>query len=317
MKSGKILITGGAGFIGSHLTEYLLQRGFQVVVLDNLSMGNKLLFRDADKVELIEGDVRDLSTVVRASEGCSRIVHLAAIVGVDEVIKKAFDMVETETIGTFNVVTAAKKHKVKKLLYASSSAVYHKLYSDFSKETDQLGLVNTYAVAKRLNEKYLEALSTDFNISTNAMRFFNVYGGRQDERMVVPRFFKQAMTNTSIEIFGSGRQTRDFTYIDDVVQAMTILLFRNNLSGVFNISRGVETNIFELATAVKSITSSKSEIIRLQFPSNRTSFKVDRRIGSAQKLYRFTNYKPNTCLEEGIKQYHKYLLSKQQTAGLA
>ena len=209
MELEKILIIGGTGFIGSHLAEYLVQNNFEVVVLDNLSMGNKLVFKGADKINLIIGDVRDLETVLRASQGCSRIVHLAAIVGVEVVMENAFDLVETETIGTYNVVHAAKKNNVKKLLYASSSAVYHKLYSNFSRETDRLGLHNTYAVAKHLNEKYLQALTDEFGIQTNSMRFFNVYGGRQDTRMVIPRFFKQAMTNKPIEIFGNGHQTRD------------------------------------------------------------------------------------------------------------
>jgi len=317
MSLGKILVTGGAGFIGSHLTEQLILAGHQVVVLDNLSMGNKLVFKGSEKVEFIKGDVRDQQTVLQASQGCSRIVHLAAIVGVDEVIHRAFEMVETETIGTYNVVHAARQNGVQKLLYASSSAVYHKIYSSFSIETDSLGLVNTYAVAKRLNEKYLEALSNDHGISTNSMRFFNVYGGRQDERMVIPRFFRQAMSNRPIEIFGNGLQTRDFTYIDDVIHGITTLLFQDQLSGIFNISRGVETTIGELASLIKVTTGSDSEISRLKFPANRATFKVNRRVGSAEKLARLAGYKPSTCLENGLSDYFKYLVSAQQTASRA
>jgi len=311
MSLGKILITGGAGFIGSHLAENLMLEGAEIVVLDNLSMGNKMSFPNSDNISFIKGDVRDLSTVLAASKGCDRIVHLAAIVGVEKVIEQAFDMVEVETIGTFNIAHAAIQNNIKKVLYSSSSAVYHKVYSELSKETDPLGLINTYAVAKRLNEKYLEALTKEHGISTNSMRFFNVYGGRQDERMVVPRFFNQAMSNKPIEIFGKGSQTRDFTYIDDVIVGIKALLFNDSVSGVFNISRGVETTIADLAILIKETTNSDSEIRLLDFPKSRVSFKVDRRIGSAEKLLEFTGYKPHTFLNDGLEKYFETLAQVQ------
>lgn len=303
MTSDKILITGGAGFIGSHLVEKLVTKGHEVIVLDNLSARSKLRAHVQKKIQFIEGDVRDFKLVGQATKGCKMIVHLAAVVGVDEVIKRCVEMTETETIGTHNIVNAALQHNVKKIIYASSSAVYEKIVNGFSREEDNLGLVNTYAIAKRLNEKYLEALAQEENISTNALRFFNVYGDRQDTRMVIPRFFEQALRGQSMEIFGTGQQTRDFTHIDDVVQGIIALLSKQSLNGVFNIARGVETTILELAREIKKITKSNSVLEQQAFPMDRLTFKVNRRVGSTEKLFRYTGVQPSIRLNEGLKRY--------------
>jgi len=202
MSFKKVLVTGGAGFIGSHLTTTLLSLGWNVSVLDNFSAVNKLSDYTISKIDLIEGDVRHAELVNRAAEGCSVIVHLAAVVGVDEVIKRNMEMVETETIGTYNVIKAAIDNNIEKIIYASSSAVYAEVEGVASKETDLPGPVSTYAVAKRLNEKYLESVTQKHGIATNSLRFFNVYGKGQDARMVLPRFFENAMLDQPIRVFG-------------------------------------------------------------------------------------------------------------------
>ncbi len=307
MSLNRILITGGAGFIGSHLAIKYSQLGYQVVVLDNFLKGNKLENSFEPNIQLLEGDVRNKSTVMHAAKGCQTIIHLAAVVGVDEVINDPLDTVETETIGTANVVSAAIHHQVKKIIYTSSSAVYHKLQSDFNRETDELSLVNTYAIAKRLNEKYLEALPKKHGISTNCIRLFNVYGTHQDVRMVIPRFLDQALKGERIEVFGCGNQTRDFTHVSDVAEVVYLLSKQKDLNGIFNIARGIETTIFDLAKEIKKAANSSSIIQLLDFPENRLSYKVDRRVGSSDKLFEAIGFKPEIFLSDGLNDLCKQL----------
>lgn len=296
----KVLVTGGAGFIGSHLVDSLLAHDYQVVVLDNCSAGNKICSKSLQKIQFYQGDVRDFKVVLQAVKECEAVVHLAAVVGVDQVIHRQTETIETETIGTQNIIKAAKENLVKKIIYSSSSAVYGKVNGRFNSETAPLSLVSAYAVAKRLNEQYLNSLTLENGISTNSLRFFNVYGGRQDDRMVIPRFFKQAINNEPIEVFGDGLQTRDFTHIDEVVKAITILLPKNNINGIFNIAREEEITIQQLAKMVKAVTNSKSKILNLDFPSDRLSFRVDRRVGCAEKLFKHIGFKPSISLRDGL-----------------
>lgn len=300
MERTKILITGGAGFIGSHVVCKMLKAGYSINILDNFSTGKKSNIPIHERVTLFEGDIRDPLVVDMAARGCLVIVHLAAIVGVEEVIAQPLETVEVETVGTHNIVQAARKNGIKKILYASSSAVYKAVENNSSRESDELGLVSTYAIAKRLNERYLLALTKTDNISVNCLRFFNIYGERQDTRMVIPRFFEQAISGRPIEIFGCGNQTRDFTFVEDVTEAIHRLIQRPKLNGTFNLSRGQETTIKELAELIKKITNSKSEIICLEHPSERETFKVKRRIGNNDKLFAATSFRPSTQLIEGL-----------------
>jgi len=302
MEKRKILITGGAGFIGSHIVCKMLKAGYSVHILDNFSTGKRTNIPINENITLFEGDTRDPLMVNKAVRGCSVIVHLAAIVGVDEVIAQPLHTVEVESIGTYHIVQAAKAYGVKKILYASSSAVYKPVENDQgSIESDDLGLVSTYAIAKRLNERYLSALTKTDQISVNCLRFFNIYGERQDTRMVIPRFFDQAINHQPIEIFGDGYQTRDFTSVNDVSEAIYRLIQRPTLSGTFNISRGQETTIAELATLIKKVTNSRSEIVTLRHPSARETFRVNRRIGNNNKLFAATGFRPEIRLLDGLK----------------
>ncbi len=312
MEKRKILVTGGAGFIGSHVVCRMLRAGYHVNILDNFSTGKKRNIPSHERVTLYEGDIRDPSIVNMATQGCTTIVHLAAIVGVEEVIAQPLKTVEVETIGTHNIVNAARKYGVKKILYASSSAVYKAVETNSSRETDDLGLVSNYAIAKRLNERYLSALIKTDNISVNCLRFFNIYGERQDERMVIPRFFQQAINNQPIEVFGSGNQTRDFTSVNDVREAIYRLIQRPNLNGTFNISRGQETTIADLAKLVRSVTRSKSEIVMLGHPTERETFRVNRRIGNNDKLFAAIDFRPSIQLVDGLRE----CFEKEQEARL-
>lgn len=297
----KVLITGGAGFIGSNLAKRLVKEGHSVVVMDSLLRGNKLDKETYSKIEFIKGDVRDLDLVIKASKNCDIIFHFAAVLGVDIVADNPVETMDVEVIGTRNVVEAAFINNVKKIMYASTSGIYgHSAIENALTEEVLVDPRTSYAMAKRYNEIYLASHHEEKGLNVISLRFFNVYGGNQDNRMVVPRFFEQASANEEITVFGSGNQTRDFTYIDDTVEACVKLMDINGCH-IINIANEAEWSITDLAQQIKEITHSKSEVIYLEAPKKRYDYEVERRVGSSDKLYNLTHYKPQTSLPEGLK----------------
>lgn len=306
----KILITGGAGFIGSNLAKRLVNDGHTVVVLDSLLRGNKLDKDTFSKVHFIKGDVRDQSLVVEASKGCDIIFHFAAVLGVDIVADNPVETMDVEVIGTRNVVEAATINNVKKIMYASTSGIYgHSAIENALTEEVLVDPRTSYAMAKRYNEIYLASHHEEKGLNVISLRFFNVYGSNQDTRMVVPRFFEQALNNESITVFGTGQQTRDFTYIDDTVEACVRLMDINGCH-IINIANEAEWCISDLAILIKDLTQSNSEIINLEAPKKRYDYEVERRVGSSYKLMSLTQFKPQTTLPEGLKQIFKENYSK-------
>ena len=193
----KVAVTGGAGFIGSHLVDKLINNNYDVVVIDNLLRGNKLI--NTKKVNFINCDIKDYNSVVEHTKNCDMIFHFAAFLGVDQVAENPLETMETETIGTFNVIQASIKNNVKKIIYASTSGVYGQVDIEHAvNENFRVSPSSSYAIAKRYNEIYLKSVFKMYNISTFSLRFFNIYGPRQDNRMVIPRFFEQAMNNKDI-----------------------------------------------------------------------------------------------------------------------
>jgi len=302
LKNKKILITGGAGFIGSHLVEQLAEADNEVVVLDNLLRGNKIPSETFKKIEFHKEDVCDFDAVLKASKGCDLIFHLAAILGVDIVADNPMETMETEVIGTQNVVKAALQNNVSKIVYASTSGVYG--HNAIEKSVTEEILVDprtSYAMAKRYNEIYLASLFEEKGVNCICLRFFNVYGPRQDNRMVVPRFIEQALAGDPLTVYGSGMQTRDFTFIDDTVHATIELAEKVDGFEIFNVANEKEMDILALANKLKEITSSDSEITLINAPSKRYDYEVGRRFGSSEKLNKFINYKPDTNLDDGLR----------------
>lgn len=300
--SKKVLVTGGAGFIGSHLVSALLREGYEVVVIDKLLHGNKIPEYDQKYVNLINEDVRNANIIDELSIGCDYIFHFAAVLGVDVVAENPIETMETETIGMKNVADASVKHNVSKIIYASTSGVYgHSAIEKSVSEEIQLDPRTSYSIAKRFNEIYLAALHEERKINTLSLRFFNVYGKGQDERMVIPRFIKRARENREITVYGNGLQTRDFTFVEDTIKSILLLTEKVEGTEVFNIANEKEVTILELAEIIKIATGSFSEISLIDAPAKRYDFEVERRIGCSEKLFKAIGYRPETPLLEGLQ----------------
>jgi UDP-glucose 4-epimerase len=302
----KILITGGAGFIGSHLVAYLADQGNEVTVLDNLLRGNKIEAKYFNQITFVEGDVKNEKLVEELSKGCDQIYHLAAILGVDIVADFPMETMETEVIGTRNVVNAALKNNVKKVIYASTSGVYG--HTAIERSVDEEIMIDprtSYAMAKRYNEIYLKAVYEEIGLESLSLRFFNVYGSRQDQRMVIPRFFEQALKNDPITVFGNGKQTRDFTSVEETIKSMVQLAEKSTGAEIFNIANETEMTILELAHFIKEITNSKAEVKLVSSPQKRYDYEVERRVGSSDKLYKLTGFKPATDIKIGLKNLYE------------
>lgn len=304
----KILITGGAGFIGSNLTKRLVNDGHQVVVLDSLLRGNKLDKDTFSKIDFIKGDVRDAELVKQAAKGCDLIFHFAAVLGVDIVADNPVETMDVEVIGTRNVVMAAELNGINRILYASTSGIYgHSAIEDVALNEDVLVDPRTsYAMAKRYNEIYLASHHEEKGLNAISLRFFNVYGHNQDTRMVVPLFFEQAMNGQELTVFGSGKQTRDFTYIDDTVEACVRLM---NIKGshIVNIANEKEWCIDDLAHLIIETTQSSSNIKFIEAPKKRYDYEVERRVGSSDKLMQLTGFKPRVELRDGLEMIYQTL----------
>jgi UDP-glucose 4-epimerase len=304
----KILITGGAGFIGSNLTKRLVNDGNEVVVLDSLLRGNKIDKETFAKITFIKGDVRDAELVNQACKGCDLIFHFAAVLGVDIVADNPVETMDVEVIGTRNVVMAAEANGINRILYASTSGIYgHSAIEDVALNEEVLVDPRTsYAMAKRYNEIYLASHHEEKGLNAISLRFFNVYGHNQDTRMVVPLFFEQAMNGSELTVFGSGKQTRDFTYIDDTVEACVRLM---NIKGshIVNIANEKEWCIDDLAKLIIETTNSNSPIKFIEAPKKRYDYEVERRVGSSDKLLKLTGFKPLVELKDGLEMIYQTL----------
>ena len=297
----KILVTGGAGFIGSHLVKRLVEEGNKVIVLDILLRGNKIDREIFKSIEFVKGDVRDKELVDKLVKGCDLVYHFAAVLGVDVVADNPVETMDTEVIGMQNITESALSHDVEKVIYASTSGIYgHSAMQQSVTETVQVDPRTSYAIAKRYNEIYLAAHHEEKGLNAISLRFFNVYGPNQDSRMVIPRFFEQALENQDITVFGDGLQTRDFTYIDDTITACVKLAEKVNGVEIFNVANENEMTIDQLAKEIKRVTSSESNIQYVQAPKKRYDYEVERRFGSSEKLFSAIGYKPNTDLNTGL-----------------
>ena len=256
----KYIVTGGAGFIGSHIVEELVQRNNEVVILDNLSSGKKeniLPFLKNKVVTLVQGTITDLPLLKKTFEGADGIFHEAAIASVPRSVKDPAETNDVNLTGTLNVLIAARDAGVEKLILASSAAVYGDNPVLPKHESMIPDLLSPYAVTKLAGEHYCSVFSRLYGVRCTALRYFNVFGPRQDTASpysgVITIFVSNSLGHRPIVIYGDGRQTRDFVYVKDVVQANLRAMERGK-EGVFNVACGTQINLLELKDMIAEIT---------------------------------------------------------------
>lgn len=307
----KALVTGGAGFIGSHLTERLLKDGHNVAVIDNLSTGslnNIESFKGHSGFEFVSGDIRDAELIGPMVEHCDVIFHLAAAVGVRLIAEDPVHTIETNIGGTEIVLDIANKFG-RKILIASSSEVYGKSESVPFCEEDDIVLGSTsmprwaYACSKAIDEFLGLAFYQQYGLGVVIGRFFNTIGPRQTGQygMVVPRFVQMALKDEPIQIYGSGKQTRCFCYVADVVEAIVELMNSDHAAGkVYNIGSTEEISIEELADKIIEMTGSKSQkqFVPYEIAYGRPIEDMMRRVPSLERIKETTGWESGTSLDE-------------------
>jgi UDP-glucose 4-epimerase len=294
----KILITGGSGFIGSHIVEHYQDKAEEIRVLDNLRTGYRHNL-DGLRHTFLEGSVTDRELVRKAVEGVDYIFHLAALVSVPESMAKPGECVDINVHGLLNVLEEASAAGVKKLVFASSAAIYGDNPTVPKLETMIPEPKSPYAITKLDGEYYLGMFEREGLLETAAIRFFNVFGPRQDPKgayaAAVPIFIEKAVRNEDITVFGDGGQTRDFIYVKDIVGALSFAVETPGVTGVFNAGYGGQITINDLASGLISAAGSSSKVLH----AAERAGDVRHSRASADKL-RAAGWSPRHTLEEGL-----------------
>jgi UDP-glucose 4-epimerase len=314
----RVFITGGAGFIGSHLCDVLVARGDEVSILDNLSTGSKGNIAHLEgKIKVSQGDIRDQALVESLVANSELVLHMAAALGVDNILENPIESISTNFYGSEVVLNAALKYD-KRILIASTSEIYGKNTKQPLSETDDrvIGTPQklrwTYSDAKALEEAMAHALFLSKNLKVTTVRLFNTVGPRQTGKygMVVPRFVKAALENKPINIFGDGLQSRVFCHVIDSVRAVLALASNQKMIGeVFNIGGVGEISILNLAKLIIERTGSKSDVIFMSYDDAYAVGYEDmaRRVPDITKLTSFTGWVPKldikTIIDDTIKSY--------------
>jgi nucleoside-diphosphate-sugar epimerase len=309
-----VLVTGGAGFIGSHLVDALLERGARVRVLDNFATGKpENLAHCVDRIELVEGDIRDLETCRRACEGVRFVFHQAALGSVPRSMKDPATTIAVNVGGTANIFAAARDAKVSRVVYASSSSVYGDSENLPKREGEEGRPLSPYALSKVMNEQLADIFTRCFGMEFIGLRYFNVYGPRQDPdgpyAAVIPRFFAAYLEGKAPVIYGDGGQARDFTFVDDAVCA-NLLAAKAPVAacgGAYNAGGGHSTSVTCLAGLIRDTVGGGLEPVH-QPPrpgDARASLADVSRAGNAFK------YSPNVTLDEGLKRAVSFYASRR------
>ena len=309
-----ILITGGAGFIGSNLCEYFLSNGYQVVCLDNFATGhhhNLINCVQNEKFKLLEGDIRDLATCQKAVIGVDYVLHQAALGSVPRSINDPITTNEVNVSGFLNMLVASRDAKIKRFIYAASSSTYGDSEA-LPKVEDKIGKpLSPYAITKYVNELYAEIFSKTYGLETIGLRYFNVFGRKQDPNgayaAVIPKFVMQLMQHESPVINGDGNYSRDFTYIDNVIQMNELAMLTDNaaaLNTVFNTAFGDRNTLNDLVHYLKKYLSefdSKINEVPIIHGANRLG-DIPHSLASIEKAKKLLNYNPKFSMQEGLKE---------------
>jgi UDP-glucose 4-epimerase len=305
----RALVTGGAGFIGSHIAHRLIETGHQVVVLDNFFSGHRSnLAAIEGRIRLVEGDVRDAATVEKCADGCDVVFHEAAIVSVPLSVERPQESHDVNIQGTLNVLQAARKAKVRRVVFASSAAIYGEEPTLPKVETMRAEPMSPYGVEKIAGEHYLATWSKLFGIESVALRYFNVFGPRQDPRSaysgVISIFVDRIVAGRPITFYGDGTQCRDFVYVEDVVQANLLAATRAGVSGrVYNVARGRRTTLSELASLVEAAAG---RTVERSFSPPRAG-DIKESVADISRARAELGYAPAVEVDEGLRRLVHYV----------
>ena len=293
----KSIITGGAGFIGSHLCVRLVDEGHEVTILDNFSLGKKNNLRKIkNKITIVKRDIRNLNSINNLFRGMKNVFHLAALADIVPSIENPDDYYSTNVTGTYNVLKASINNKVKRFIYSASSSCYG-IPNEFpTKETSEISPQYPYALTKRLGEELVIHFANIYNLNATSLRLFNVYGPRArtsgNYGAVFGVFLAQKIARKPFTIVGDGKQTRDFTFVSDVIEAMVGVSNKKNLRGnIFNVGSGKTISINKIA---KLLGGNKKRIPKR--PSE-----PDITFADISKITRKTGWKPKISIKDGIK----------------
>ena len=299
----KAVVTGGAGFIGSNLAEELARQGYQVIILDDFSTGRMENIKElveTKRVQFVRGSVTDLVLLQKLFQNVDYIFHQAAIPSVPRSIENPLASHEANITGTLNVLIAARDNDIRKVVYASSSSVYGDTPTLPKKEDMPPNPQSPYAVTKLAGEYYCQVFQEVYGLPTACLRYFNVYGSRQDPNSqyaaVIPRFIKRVSERNPPIIFGDGEQTRDFTFIRDAVEA-NILAAESDASGIFNIGKGERTSINKLAEFIIRLIGDSVKPVHEEPRSG----DIRHSLADISKAREF-NYNPKNNLERGLRE---------------
>lgn len=309
-QSKKVLVTGGAGFVGSNLVNALVREGARVTVLDDLFTGSKDNIAVLNDIEFIEGSVTDYDLVDRLVKDADLVFNLAVRNIIVSTVSPLLDF-QVNTGGTFNVLQAARIHGVERVIYTSSASVYGNPRYLPINEDDRLSTLNPYAASKMSGEHYCSAFYESYGVPVTMLRYSNVYGINQSPTNpycgVVSKFFDRVMEGYAPYIHGDGEQTRDFTYVSDAVEATLLAALSPKAEGeIFNVASGKETSVNELAHHIATLAGAS---IGPVYVDKRDIDNIRRRVLNIEKIRRVLRWSPTTNLKNGLGKTYEWLCS--------
>ncbi len=309
MSKTKVVVTGGAGFIGSHIVEYWNNEGAEVHVIDNLRSGFLSNVNIFPKVIFHQESITEREIVFNVMKNVDYVFHLAALVSVPESFEKPHECFKINVDGLLNVLEAAKEYQAKKIVFSSSAAIY----GDNSQSPQTIDMKpqpkSPYGITKLDGEYYLNMYNEMYKLGAVSLRYFNVFGPRQDPASqyaaAIPIFVQRALKNLPITIYGDGEQTRDFIFVKDAVQANILAATNTAVNGIFNVAGGKAISINEIVNVVLDETKSSSKIV---YEKERTG-DIKHTLASIKETEEKLDFKPNVNLMDGLRETIKYFIS--------
>lgn len=303
-----VLVTGGTGFIGSHLVDALLARGDHVRVFDNLSTGNRAnLDQTNPRLEIVDGDLTDPQAVAQAVDGMDLVFHQAALSSVPRSVERPLDTNAACVTGTLHVLDAARRAGVRRLVYAASSSAYGDQPTSSKRETDLPAPISPYGAAKLAAEYYCQAFTATYGFETVSLRYFNVFGPRQDPgspySAVIPLFITAILNGQQPKIYGDGHQSRDFCYVANVVHANLLAADAQGAAGkVFNVACGQNTSLLQLLAQINHLLG--TDVAPIHEPARAGD--VRESLADISQARRILGYEPQVSFNEGLQRSIEY-----------